>query len=308
MGRLVSAARSNRRPVKIRRSGRHTTPSQVEKVAERAGKAAPAMAIAGVLVTAPQAQHALGLASAAGTARPAAATATAATTAGHASGAALDAVTARVATAAAHAAGRESAPRRTYDVRSGDTLSTIAQRVYQNAADWQWLYHENQTTVSDPNVIYPGEELYVPYDPPANFTLSDYQARHAKAAPVEQSAPAHTASADATSAGTSSAHAGATALSGTLGCTGLEHLWEDAGGNPADAFMAAEIAMAESGGRQYALSPSDDRGYWQINASNGALSTFDAYGNARSAVILSDDGTNWSPWTTFTSGAYRGRC
>ena len=63
--------------------------------------------------------------------------------------------------------------------------------------------------------------------------------------------------------------------------------------------MAAEIAMAESGGNQYALSPTDDYGYWQINASNGALATFNAYGNARSAIILSDDGTNWSPWTTY---------
>ena len=31
-------------------------------------------------------------------------------------------------------------------------------------------------------------------------------------------------------------------------------------------------------------------------------------GNAKAAVIISDDGGNWTPWTTFTSGAYRGRC
>ena len=83
-------------------------------------------------------------------------------------------------------------------------------------------------------------------------------------------------------------------LSGTLGCSGLEQLWTSAGGNPADAFMAAEIAEAESGGNQYALSPTDDYGYWQINASNGALATYNAYGNARSAIILSDDGSNWN--------------
>ncbi|HYZ56169.1 MAG TPA: hypothetical protein VE733_22080, partial [Streptosporangiaceae bacterium] len=40
--------------MKFRRTGRHATPSQVEKVAEKAGKAAPAMAIsAGVLMAAP---------------------------------------------------------------------------------------------------------------------------------------------------------------------------------------------------------------------------------------------------------------
>ena len=54
----MTAGRSEHRPVRIRRRGRHTAPSQVEKVAEKAGKAAPAMAIAGALVAAPQAQHA----------------------------------------------------------------------------------------------------------------------------------------------------------------------------------------------------------------------------------------------------------
>src|ERR1700689_406137 len=48
-----------RRSRKIRRTGRHTTPSQVEKVAEKAGKAAPVVAIAGVLVAAPQAHAAV---------------------------------------------------------------------------------------------------------------------------------------------------------------------------------------------------------------------------------------------------------
>ena len=38
-------------------------------------------------------------------------------------------------------------------------------------------------------------------------------------------------------------------LSGTLGCSGLEALWEAGGGSHAEAFMAAEIAMAESGGQ-----------------------------------------------------------
>ena len=46
----------HRRPKKFRRTGRHTTPSQVENLAEKATKAAPAAAIAGALVTvAPQA-------------------------------------------------------------------------------------------------------------------------------------------------------------------------------------------------------------------------------------------------------------
>ena len=82
---------------------------------------------------------------------------------------------------------------------------------------------------------------------------------------------------------------------GTLSCRGLEALWESAGGSSAAAFTAAEIAMAESGGRQYATNlnggRSTDRGYWQINSVHGSLSTYGAYANARAAVLISHDGT-----------------
>jgi hypothetical protein len=98
------------------------------------------------------------------------------------------------------------------------------------------------------------------------------------------------------------------ALSGHLGCTGLEALWVSAGGAKSSAFIAAEIAEAESGGNQYATGAVGERGYWQINPNHGSLSTYDPYGNARAAVIISDDGRDWSAWTTFTSGAYLGRC
>jgi hypothetical protein len=97
-----------------------------------------------------------------------------------------------------------------------------------------------------------------------------------------------------------------------LGCAGLEALWESAGGSRAAAFTAAEIAMAESGGRQYAYlvnaNGTTDRGYWQINSSHGSLSTFGAYGNARAAVLISANGADWSPWATWQTGAYAGRC
>ena len=99
---------------------------------------------------------------------------------------------------------------------------------------------------------------------------------------------------------------------GTLSCSGLEALWESAGGSSGTAFMAAEIARAESGGREDATDlnggMSTDRGYWQINSIHGALSTYDPAGNARAAVQLSDDGTNWGPWVTYATGAYQGQC
>ena len=99
---------------------------------------------------------------------------------------------------------------------------------------------------------------------------------------------------------------------GTLSCSGLEALWESAGGSPSEAFMAAEIAMAESSGHQNATdnntNGSTDRGYWQINSIHGALSTYDPAGNARAAVQLSGNGTDWSPWVTYATQAYVGKC
>ena len=100
--------------------------------------------------------------------------------------------------------------------------------------------------------------------------------------------------------------------SGTLSCSGLEALWESAGGSSGAAFTAAEIAEAESGGRQYAANWNSngtvDRGYWQVNSIWGALSTFDAAGNSRAAVRISHDGTDWDPWTTYQTDAYQGQC
>jgi LysM repeat protein len=233
----------------------------VEKVAEKAGKAAPAVAIAGALVAvAPQAQAAV----------KTPAKATTVTEQAH-----TDAVV------------RHAQPAtRTYTVRSGDTLSAIAQRFYRNSADWTWIYAANRSKIRDPNSIYVGETLTIPYSRPTG--TASYAPRHAKATVLTSSSGR---------------------LSGNLGCTGLEALWESAGGSPGEAFIAAEIAMAESGGRQYAYSPTNDYGYWQINGSHGpALATFNAYGNARAAVIISGNGRNWYPWTTYTSGAYQGRC
>lgn len=112
--------------------------------------------------------------------------------------------------------------------------------------------------------------------------------------------------------GASAAQMAAARTGGTLDCSQLEALWESAGGAPAAAFMAAEIAEAESGGRQYATladgNGTVDRGYWQINSSHGSQSVYGAHGNARAAVLISGDGTDWTPWTTYLTGAYAGKC
>jgi LysM repeat protein len=185
---------------------------------------------------------------------------------------------------------------RTYTVEPGDSLASIAQRFYGSDNDWSYLYQVNKATISNPNQIYPGEVLFVPYgsasSAPVTSVSTGHTAKHAK----KSDPPASTLTSSAIP-------------SGTLSCGGLEELWEDAGGSAGEAVMAASIAMAESDGDQYALSPTNDYGYWQINGSWGpTLATYDALGNAKAAVQISDDGTNWSPWTTYTSGAYFGRC
>ena len=335
----MTAGHTDRRLVKIRRRGRHSTPSQVERVAVQAGRAAPAVAIAGALCTVPVAQHALA-------AQDTSATSTTQThEAGQADhtahegtqpAATLDSISTRAVTVASTGNARHAAQVKSshYTVRSGDTLSKISEHFYHRAADWGYVYHENAKTVANPNLIFAGESLYIPATVPAGYKLSDYAPKHAApavTATVAVTTSSHRSSGSSgsgssdkgggtvvvqsASRGSSSGSSGSSGgtgssggLSGTLGCSGLEQLWTSAGGNPADAFTAAEIAMAESGGNQYALSPTDDYGYWQINAVNGALATYDAYGNARSAIILSDDGTNWDPWTTYRDGAYEGRC
>ena len=107
------------------------------------------------------------------------------------------------------------------------------------------------------------------------------------------------------------------ASSGTLSCRQLERLWVAAGGNPSAAFMAAEIARAESGGRQYARDPASgtyasgtaDYGYWQINSVNGGSdASYDPMKNARQAVAISRNGTYWWPWITWRHGAENGQC
>lgn len=285
----MSSVPRHRRKRKIRRTGQHTAPSQVEKVAQTAGKAAPAVVVVGTIATAAPQIHG------SATAKPV-------VTAEHRVPARLDA-----AVLPARPAGRSdstlstaahSITGRSYTVQAGDTLSGIAQRFYGSGGDWHGLFAANQPEISNPSLIYVGQKLRLPRHLPSGISTTAYTPRHASSAGAA-SAPA--------ASGTSQA-ATTTSLAGTLSCTGLEQLWVDAGGSPAAEVTAASIAMAESGGNQYATGTVGERGYWQINPVNGALSTYDPYGNARAAVIMSADGTSWSPWTTFASGAYAGRC
>ena len=130
------AHRSPRKVVKVRRSGRHTSPSQAGIVAGKAVQAAPAMAVTAVALTSVPHGH---------TAAPAQHSVVA--------GAALTAKT--------------TAASRTYTVRPGDTLSGISRRVYGRADAWPVLYRANRSVISSPSLIYPGQKLAVPAHPAA---------------------------------------------------------------------------------------------------------------------------------------------
>jgi Lysozyme like domain len=111
---------------------------------------------------------------------------------------------------------------------------------------------------------------------------------------------------------TASAAAVAVSGSGALSCAQLEQLWEEAGGPSSAAFLAAEVARAESGGHPGATDDDGngtvDRGLWQINSNWGSESTYSRLGNARAAVAISHGGANWTPWVTYQRGLEDGQC
>ena len=106
----------------------------------------------------------------------------------------------------------------------------------------------------------------------------------------------------------------------------LEELWILAGGLPQWADTAAAIAQAESAACQYAQrGPRDIRpvkqcvyvhdparyviGLWQINQTAhptySRTELFNPSYNAKAAVDIAKGGTDFTPWTTYTSGDYK---
>lgn len=186
---------------------------------------------------------------------------------------------------------------RTWRVQTGNTLSAIAQQEFDNAACWPGIYRHNRHHISNPDLIYTGQEFSIPagcdtqipdlpFHVEREVTPRSGQAIEAPAAPAS---------------GAFVAHAG-----GLLSCSDLESLWMSAGGSPATAFTMAEIAKAESGGNQYATGSAGEEGYWQILPANGDA-TYDPMGNAEAAVHI--EGTQGlDAWTTWTGGLYQGKC
>jgi LysM repeat protein len=176
------------------------------KVAQAAGKAAPAVAVVGALAAAPQTAFASTSAPAAAAGHAAAATQRHQVTRAH-----LDAVT--------HPS-RQAA--RTYTVRTGDTLSGIAQHFYGHASDWQWLYHINQAKITDPNLIYTGQVFSAPADPPASVRNGTYQARHARATAATSTADSQSSAGSSAGSSASASTVSGSSSSGSSGSSAAD--------------------------------------------------------------------------------------
>jgi|YNPNPStandDraft_1061719.scaffolds.fasta_scaffold04237_8 nucleoid-associated protein YgaU len=55
-----------------------------------------------------------------------------------------------------------AAAKRTYVVKSGDSLSKIARDQLGDASRWPEIFELNKDKIKDPNLIYPGQELTLP--------------------------------------------------------------------------------------------------------------------------------------------------
>ena len=55
-------------------------------------------------------------------------------------------------------------PGTSYTVKSGDSLSKIAKRIYGDASKWHGIYDANRDKIENPDLIHPGQEFTIPPD------------------------------------------------------------------------------------------------------------------------------------------------
>ncbi len=58
--------------------------------------------------------------------------------------------------------GQQGQQPKTYEVQSGDTLSSIAKSQYGDASAYNRIFAANQPMLKDPDEIYPGQVLLIP--------------------------------------------------------------------------------------------------------------------------------------------------
>lgn len=145
--------------MKVRRRGRHASPSPVGQVA---AKAAPVVVASAVIVTGP-------LPALTDSGAQAAITDTGSFRAVRTTGPQDAVLTVKV----------TKTTESEYTVRHGDTLYGIADNKYGSGKYWPTLYDANKSKLPDPNLIYPGEELEIPRHAGATSIVSaPYMPKH----------------------------------------------------------------------------------------------------------------------------------
>jgi LysM repeat protein len=168
-----------------------------------------------------------------------------------------------------------------YTVRSGDSLSTIAARVYNQADAWPVLYWANKSQLQSADMITPGQRLRVP-PKPANI-------------PAAPAAPAPVAAAPAAAAPAAQPVAAAPVQQAASVQTGAS----------SGSFAACVIAR-ESGGNAQIMNATGHYGLYQFSASTWAAYGGNPadFGNASVAeqnqvfnnAIAAGGQSNWSPY------------
>jgi hypothetical protein len=218
---------------------------------------------------------------------------------------------------------------RVYIVRPGDTLAQISAWFCGGTSHYRSLAAANR--IANPSFIEPGWRIIltcnaVPVSQPAAPAPSNSPSYHkvkprhvvtpapsptpsatqpAIPASTPRPSPKHTSAVTLPPSPVSSTQAkcviaapGQPVIPGTYiakySRCGLEQLWIEAGGSKAKAAQAACIALAVSNGVTFKTSPRGNEGLWQIPPKPAGYLAFQPAANARAAVLLSKNGTNWS--------------
>jgi hypothetical protein len=160
----------------------------------------------------------------------------------------------------------------------------ISERYYGTSADWRWIYEANRSKISNPNDIYVGERLTIPaHARPRTHVVLHPQAR--------QGQPSRGADLQDQPERDARLHR----PGGTLGrCRRLARRGLH-GGRDRDGGIGRQAVRPEPDRRLRLLA--DQR------LARAREATFNALGNARAAIAISDDGSDWDAWTTYTSTA-----
>jgi len=185
--------------------------------------------------------------------------------------------------AAAHRAASAQAVK--YTVRSGDSLSAIAGRVYHNPDAWPVLYWANHSQIRWANIINAGQVLKVPAKP-AKIPSAPAELGPAAPAPTLAAAPAE-----------------ATAASPVYAAAAPAATYS--GGTPGGSFGQCVVAR-ESGGNAQVMNSSGHYGLYQFSAATWVAygGSAGSFGNASVAeqnqvfsnALAQGGQSNWSPY------------